>query len=76
MNNTLQVLKLQGGDVLEVLSCYLQREVKKIFADNDEFPPHPLPEGYCLKSMVNDVSLLWIFCNMNALEVVPTLKKC
>lgn len=61
---------------MQVLSCSLQRKVKNIFAANDEFPPTPSSRGTVLsKWLMVSAHLLWMFCSMNALDVVLALKK-
>lgn len=61
---------------MQVLSCFLQRKVKSIFAAYDEFPPAPSLMGTVLsKWLMVSAHLLWMACSMNALDVVLTLKK-
>lgn len=61
---------------MQVLSCSLQREVKNIFAAAAEFPPTPsLRDTVLSKWLMVSPHLLWMFCSMNALDVVLTLRK-
>lgn len=62
---------------MQVLFCSLQRKVKNIFAAKDGFPPTPSLRGTVLsKWLMVSAHLLWMFCSMNALDIVLTLKKC